>query len=69
MVIIMVDIPTEVVQESIRRRIEQALDEADAEIERLPDGYNQRIFDYEDLRNLAALNIAMASIIRSVDRN
>ena len=64
------DIRTEIVTESIRRRVRQVEKEIDSGTIELPvDCSLSRRFDVEQLKKLVALNIAMMSIIKSVKTN
>lgn len=64
------DLPTIIVTESIRRLVKQAREEIDSgEIEYEVIDPVQRFVDPEDMRDLAALNVAMSRIIKSVDLN
>ncbi len=65
----MVDIPTEVVNESIRKKIDEALNELGDEVGMTPGCPMWELLGIEEQRDLAALNVAMTRIIKSVSMN
>ncbi len=64
------DIQTEVMMEAIRRLINETIDDIDdGRIDLVADCPILKAMDPEEVRRMAALNIAMVRIIKSVELN
>jgi len=64
----MVDIPTEITNESIRRMMDECIECMEDRDEPVVDPV-QKLVDPEDMKRLAALNNVMGRIIRSAQWN
>lgn len=62
-----IDIPSEIISESVRRQVNQVMDEV--VVKEVPDCPVWNALSSEQMKRFAALNIVMARIIRSTYLN